>query len=348
MVIQAFLEVCIRAAQTLRPSSSPPAIKLTAHGDDAPPQGLPSEAGSFYVGLPSNPRLVWRSGDSVWALPTGPEAYHRRKVLRDVGEHPIKDVWEDNLALGIIDILKKAQVDWTSLDLVRIPYADESPAQPAPPVIWIGVTPSSLSRDDAARIGSLCVALLSHDKLADVEVHFRESVMMRSACPKFLERGFASNPTAGIQEPLTTTLGIPICAKRTQHIEGTGGFFIREGESTERRLLVTARHVLFHPTEDGNAHFERRNSSQRRHDVILFGSHAFFNFGASIQTAIIEEAMNAEDQKELLAELEGREGGKTEKERTTAQQALETATEVMEALNDFYQKVCRDLTLSYY
>jgi hypothetical protein len=145
-------------AQTPKPSSSPPArfsVKLTAQGDDAIPQEYPSEADPFYAGLPSTPRLVWRSGDSVWTAPTGPKAYHRRKVLRDVGEHPIKDVWEDNLALGIIEILKKTQVDWTSLNLVRIPYVDESPAQSPPSVIWIGVTPSSLSRDDAAHVSSL-------------------------------------------------------------------------------------------------------------------------------------------------------------------------------------------------
>jgi hypothetical protein len=191
------------------------------------------------------------------------------------------------------------------------------------------------------------VALLSQNKLADVEVHFRESVVTRGAGPKFLKPGLASNPTAGIQEPLTTTLGIPICAKRTQHIEGTGGFFIGEGGSTEKRLLVTVRHVVLPPTEVGNAHFERRNSSPRRHDVILFGSHAFFNFGASIQTAIGDEAMIVEDQEKRLEELKGQYGEETEAERTTAQQALETAAKKMEALNNLYQNVCQGPTLTY-
>jgi hypothetical protein len=195
-------------------------------------------------------------------------------------------------------------------------------------------------------MSALCVALLSQNKLADVEVHFRESVVTHVAGPKFLKPGLASNPTTCIQEPLTTTLGIPICAKHTQHIEGTGGFFIGEGGSPERRLLVTARHVVLPPTEVGNAHFERRNSSQRRHDIILFGSHAFFNFGASIQTAIGDEAMIVEDQEKRLAELDGQDGEETGAERMTAQQALEMATKKMEGLNDLYQKVCRDFTLS--
>jgi hypothetical protein len=67
--------------------------------------------------------------------------------------------------------------------------------------------------------------------------------------------------------------------------------------------------------------------SQRHLDVILFGSHVpFINFGISIQIAIGDEAMIVDGQRKCLARLEGQDGKKTEAERTTAHQALKTAT----------------------
>ncbi len=64
------------------------------------------EAKHYYHGLHSKPVLVARTGTNTWELPTGPEAYLRRKELRTVGNHPLKVVWEDNLTLQIHDILE--------------------------------------------------------------------------------------------------------------------------------------------------------------------------------------------------------------------------------------------------
>ncbi|KAJ7760926.1 hypothetical protein B0H16DRAFT_1719634 [Mycena metata] len=55
------------------------------------------EAGLYYRGLPSNPRLVARSG-APWHPATGPETYPRPKELRPIGKHAINDVWEEVLA----------------------------------------------------------------------------------------------------------------------------------------------------------------------------------------------------------------------------------------------------------
>ncbi|KAJ7808190.1 hypothetical protein B0H14DRAFT_3152200 [Mycena olivaceomarginata] len=155
-------------------------------------------------------------------VPTGPEAYHRPKELRDVGDHPIKNVWEDKLVPSVFAVLKELQVDWTSLDVVRIPNLDEPNG---PVVLWIGVTPSSLSRDDGTLVSArVCLALFAEHQLADVEVHVRESLLVRQNGPKLMKLVFWSNAATAAQEPLTTTLGIPIC---------TGGFFIGEGGSTK-------------------------------------------------------------------------------------------------------------------
>jgi hypothetical protein len=111
---------------------------------------------------------------------------------------------------------------------------------------------------------------------------------------------------------------------------------------------VTPRHCSscsFSPV--GNAHFDHRNTSTCRHEVILFGSNAFLKFGASIKTAIGDELMIKEDQEKHLAELEEQSGKEADAEHVTAQWVLETATKKMECLEDLYQKVRRDFSLSY-
>ncbi|KAH0585911.1 hypothetical protein H2248_007200 [Termitomyces sp. 'cryptogamus'] len=47
----------------------------------------------YYSGLPSSPRLVYRSGTTPWAMPTGPEAYRVLKELHPVFGHKIVIVW---------------------------------------------------------------------------------------------------------------------------------------------------------------------------------------------------------------------------------------------------------------
>ena len=49
-------------------------------------------------------------GHRCWEPPAGPEAYLRRMELRTVSNHPLKAVWEDNLALRIHDIFESKGV----------------------------------------------------------------------------------------------------------------------------------------------------------------------------------------------------------------------------------------------
>ena len=78
------------------------------------------EALTYYAGLPSRPVLVARSSKTLWEAPDGPEAYSVIRMLRPVGNHALKEVWEDNLALKIHALLDSMKVDWTSTDVVRI------------------------------------------------------------------------------------------------------------------------------------------------------------------------------------------------------------------------------------
>jgi hypothetical protein len=157
-----------------------------ATGDDfttrttpsSPPHLSDTEARLYYYGLPSKPALVARTGSTPWVEPTGLEAYPRKKELGVVGNHEIIKIWDD-LVPKVFDILDKGQVDWTSIDPVRIGYADE---RPRPMVIWIGINPDSqvpykVNYDTAVQCKKL---LIDHD-IKDVEVEMRKSKVIRSA-----------------------------------------------------------------------------------------------------------------------------------------------------------------------
>ena len=80
---------------------------------------------TYYAGIPSRPVLVARSSKTLWKAPIGPEAYSVKRKLCPVGNHALKDVWEDNLALKIHAVLDSMKVDWTSTDVFCIGYDEE-------------------------------------------------------------------------------------------------------------------------------------------------------------------------------------------------------------------------------
>ena len=294
------------------------------------------EAKFYYAGLPSTPVLVARTGTASWEVPTGPEAYRKIKELRPVGNHKLKGAWEDRLAPKLHALLDSMNVKWTSTDVVRIGNAGESSA---PVILWIGVMPRSLSGSDGIVVASKCRGLLSKDNIADVDVEIRESIITRSAGPKLFTPTYSSDPTVDVREPLTTTLGLPICAQRTPWAEGTGGFFISEGGNTKRVLLVTARHVVFAPNNNQNSLFKRENNSQPRYNVTHFGDVAFQKYLESIRAEIRGKALIAEHQERRIRAVRGKDNQGANRERRKAQHELEETREAIEELNTFYQEV---------
>jgi hypothetical protein len=333
-----FISSCIEIAKHQPSRSSPTTIVSPPRSS---PLTLPSplsekEAKFYYAGLPSAPVLVARTSTTRWEAPTGPEAYSKVKELRAVGNHPLKETWEDNLALKLHALLESMKVKWTSTDVVRIGNAGDSSA---PVILWIGVIPASLTGNDGVIVASKCRGLLVEHNIADVDVEIRESVVTLSAGPKFLPSVYSSDPTVDVREPLTTTLGLPICAKAMSYAEGTGGFFIAEGGNAKRLLLVTARHVVFKPDKNENEPFERKNDSQPRYDVALFGEASFQKYLESIKIEIGGKALIAQYHEGRIKVIEGKGDPAANEERQKAQVELNEARGAMEQLNTFYQKV---------
>ncbi|KAJ3552674.1 hypothetical protein NM688_g4028 [Phlebia brevispora] len=312
-------------AQSYRPPSISPSSPLRGYpfnsDVDTPPRRL-SIAESYYYGLPSSPRLVARTGDNtLWEAPMDLETYGRRKQFYNVSDHPIQDVWEDDLALDVHRFLKSENVDWTSTDILRS-------------------KPGSLSDRDGARVAFKCLDVLKQRHITDVEVEIRESLVTRQlAGPKLLTPDCYNNRIAAAREPRTSTLGLPICAKDSTNVEGTGGFFLSEGGNTNRLLLVTARHVVFPPQRGFHAHYETNNPRQRRRDVLLFGDSAFVTYVESLQSAIGRSMMTASIYEERLGELETEFGKKVDAERKQAEAEVAEANKTREALEALYEDV---------
>jgi hypothetical protein len=153
---------------------------ITKRTTPPPPHLSDTESRLYYYGLPSSPTLVARTGSTPWEEPTGPSANPREKELGVVGTHDIREVWE-NLLPEICGVLDKEQVEFTSIDLVRIGYADEGRG---PVVVWIGTKPDSpvsyeIHYDTAVK----CKQLLIDCKITDVEIEMRRSKIFRSTPP---------------------------------------------------------------------------------------------------------------------------------------------------------------------
>lgn len=80
--------------------------------------------------------------------------------------------------------------------------------------------------------------------IAYIDVQIRDSVVSRSADGPPLQQHHAVVGGNGDldewRERLATTVGLPISARATPGVAGTGGFFVEDSV----RLLVTARHVV--------------------------------------------------------------------------------------------------------
>ncbi|KAH9955048.1 hypothetical protein BGW80DRAFT_1258334 [Lactifluus volemus] len=242
-----------------------------------PPRVSELEGKCYYRGLPSSPRLIARTG-APWYPPTGPEAYTRIRELRIPGEHELFDVWEDNLAIKVHDILNLNDVNWSSTEIVRIGYVD-NPDSDGNLVLWIGVysSPPRLSYDVGIQVAVQCKETLLSYGIKDVDVELRESDFVQPVGPALLKpTGFFKfvHPAAIAREPFITSVGTSICAENTPWAEGTLGFFIAV-EGVDKLFGVTARHVLFPPSHVENREFERTDDSQPRRNVLLLSDTAF-------------------------------------------------------------------------
>jgi len=137
------------------------------------------ESKFYYTGLPSQPPLVARTSTTPWSPPKdSEEAELQRKELRPASHPALHAVWEDGLANKVFDLLKTMEVKWTSADILRIGHEGLA-VRPYPVILWLGVVPGSLSRDDGDVVAHGCKKILEEHGISDVDVEIREAIFIQ-------------------------------------------------------------------------------------------------------------------------------------------------------------------------
>ncbi|KAF8905189.1 hypothetical protein CPB84DRAFT_1771811 [Gymnopilus junonius] len=233
---------------------------------------------------------------------------------------------------------------WTTIDVVRFVEVESAsvPWSPGPPVLWIGVKPGSLSRQDAQVAVIGCEELLKKFELTDVEIAFRESLFTRLAPPKLLKYVSSHNATAPVRGPLTPALGFPIAADATPSTEGTGTLYIRESSDSTKVFVLTARHVLLPRRQVPNKLYDRRLIKRSR-DVLHLGRTAFQSVLDSIMREIKHHVFYVNHLTKQLEYLAKKEANASENDvikikqrRTETEHQLEKSKEAIEPLNEFH------------
>jgi len=92
-----------------------------------------------YFGPPSRPKLVARNSGIRWQ-PQFRTGFQIRKVLKNLGNYPIVDQYNDNVIEEIINVL--GDFPWNAIDVLRIEYDSEDPTK-YPVILWMSVQPGS-------------------------------------------------------------------------------------------------------------------------------------------------------------------------------------------------------------
>ena len=296
---------------------------------------LSEEALSYYAGLPSCPPLIGRSTTDWPEEPFDEKGRRKLKVLGTVYGHAINDLWEQSLSRKVVERLHSLNVDWTSIDVVRIGYEGE---MFHPVILWIGVQPQTLSVHAGDEVADGCLEILTESGIKGVKVELRESRVspLKRHRPKLLTPTVENDPTSAFRTRLSACLGLPISTKRNSWAEGTGGFYLSEGGKSQTLFLVTARHAVIQEKEKQHKMFEYKSISAPRDEVILLGDDAYEKLCESIKQEIEGKEIIRKDLRKRAARAEGGAGdGNEDGNRIWADKIdeVERAKSILEGFN---------------
>ncbi|KAF9503584.1 hypothetical protein BS47DRAFT_1378384 [Hydnum rufescens UP504] len=225
------------------------------------------EAQWYYSGLPSKPKLLYRTGKEQWSPPRGPWAHGRLKELCEVFTHLITKIWSDDLAW---------KIHFTTIDVVRFKEVgvNEVPEDEE-------TSTSATAAHDAAQD---ILVLLRDYEITDVDIDYRESYYMREAGPRLLRSVDDVDPLVNVISPLTSALGLSISTKATPNAEGTMALYLTEGGDSNKLLGLSCRHVLI-GLQEANLDYVYHASGPSK-DVLLLGNGAFTDLVNSIKIEI--------------------------------------------------------------
>ena len=307
---------------------------------------LPSadEAKWRYANLPSRPYFIARSSDDVWVTPTDIDIIIEHRELRPVGKHPLCDVWTGTIDLEMHNYLEEQKVEYSSMDPVRMAILNEPTA---PVIVWVGVQPDSLSAERGTEVACDLRRILLRNGIDDVHVEIRASTITPFA--KMYKPAPPSDLTAQVREPFSTTLGIPISAENTPHIQGTATLFFTVASKPGRLFLLACRHVLFR-VDDDDQHYAYTGSGSRR-NVLLMSTAGFDARISDIEKKIkgsymliehLKRRMNAAQSQSDKADL----ASEIDKAEKVIKEHKQFLVEAKEAWNDPKSRIIGHVVLS--
>ncbi|KAI1038723.1 hypothetical protein LB503_007697 [Fusarium chuoi] len=210
------------------------------------------EAGGYYYGLNSHPKLVARSDieDKPWSARY--DGWTVPKTIDPIGNHAIVPLWNkanSDLRTGIIATLR--DLNWTAINILRLGYARRLNTLNEPddmfPKLLISVQPESISWQSGYTATLQCRQVLREHGINDVEVEMMEAWVSRCKSPRLTSQPITEYVQEAAQ--LSEFLGASIASEASPTCEGTKGFYVRL-KDTDKLLAVTCRHALFDTSPD--------------------------------------------------------------------------------------------------
>ncbi|KAH7887979.1 hypothetical protein F5I97DRAFT_1936007 [Phlebopus sp. FC_14] len=190
--------------------------------------------------------------------------------------------------------LDSLKVKWSTIHPVRFAEGKEVRSISGC-ALYLGLCPSTKAVADG------CTEILANAHFRDVEIAFRESIFTRSNTP---------------------------------HFEGTGALYLRESNQSDRIFLLTARHVALPPPAHHNQLYARKNTGQRRQEVVIPGSKAYTDALEAMMVKIGRELIFVDTYKRELDALgeaaEGKDAG------------LAKAKQTIEDVNEFHGEITKN------
>ena len=241
----------------------PPTIPTAPASTPYPPGE--EEQTFYYYGLPSRPKLVARSSGFRWQRQFD-DQHEIRKVLKNVGNHPIVDQYNDNVIEDIINVL--GDLPWNAIDVLRIGYQSEDPTK-YPVILCVSVQPGSTTWDKCYQCAISCTAVLRKYNIPDVECEIKEAEIFNLAGPRLLKLQLQDSCQYE-HLPFTRTLGQSIAQSNLER-EGGMGLYLKQSNDN-RYFGLTCRHCVL---DTDNEAYSYTNRSQPALTIIQPGHKAF-------------------------------------------------------------------------
>ncbi|KAH8831698.1 hypothetical protein DL96DRAFT_844183 [Flagelloscypha sp. PMI_526] len=308
------------------------------------------EAHTYYAGLPSRPTLLYRTGEP-WLPPCGPGAFTPHKELYPVFNHPIVDIWNNQLSSELIALLDTHKIRFTTIDVVRFKTVDsqawDGGNEVSPITIWIGVFIEITSATDAHDAAKAILVLLADYQISDIDVAFRDTHYVCATGPQLVPPVGEGDSLRKVVSPITPALGLYISTRARPNIQGTMAIYLAEGGTKNRLLGLTCRHVVI-PSDEPNLPVKCHSRAPRR-DILVLGDPAFTELTNSILHTAWGLSINVEGLNRTIERLEKLVAGDDKAEarkakllRIRTENSVTYAKADMEALQTFYEEVERD------